>query len=576
MPGLRTPVVEPCKDGHVVMTLVLGAQGNFGFGAAMKWTAEAGALDADLCDRDWSKWLEDIPAGNLSVEDAARGSGQMLEFLKTKTKAEIQEQAVARKLLIAPAYTASDLYADPQLAAREYWTDVAGTLHPGAFARLSKTPIVYRSPAPRLGADQALVESTDREPSVRIVEARKERTSIFEGLKVADLGWIAAGPLITKDLANLGATVVSLESETRLDTLRFIPPYKDGAFHVDGGHPFANMNQSKYGVACNHAVPESKPIVERILDWADVVVENFTPETAERLGFGWKQVHARRPEVVMLSTCMRGQTGPEAKHTGFGLHGAALGGFLACTGWPDRAPQPPWGAYTDFISPRYALSALGAALLHRDATGEGQYIDVSQIEASIHFLEPMLLDYHVNGRQLERPGMASERAAPHGVFATQGTERYLAIGVETAEQWRALQGHVPPLADLGEGLDELAARRERCDEIEESLRGWCADQDGPELAQKLRGAGVPAYPVLRAKDLRSDPQLVDRGFFIELDHPQIGRACFDGAVTLFSETPAHPTHAGPGMGQHTWEALRDILGFSEEEITAFAEAGALS
>lgn len=576
MPGLPNPVVAPCKDGHVVMTLVLGAQGNHGFGQAMKWAEEAGVLDSDLCGREWSSWLDDLPAGRLSVEDAARGLGQLLDFLSSQTKSQIQEQAVARKMLIAPAYTAADLYADPQLASRDFWQDVQGLRYAGPFAQLSRTPIRYRAAAPELAADQELLDSLARRPRVLVRESGRERRPIFEGLKVADLGWIAAGPLITKDLANLGATVVSVESESRLDTLRFIPPWKDDIPHVDGGHPFANMNQSKYGIACNHAVPESKLVLERILAWADVVVENFTPGTAERLGFGWEQVRARRPDALMLSTCMRGQTGPEATHTGFGIQGAALAGYVACTGWPDRPPQPPWGAYTDFISPRYALAALGAALLHRDRTGEGQYIDVSQVEASIHSIEPMLLDYQVNGRTLERPGLTCARACPHCVLATRGTERYLAIAVETPAQWQGLREVVPGVRALGDGLDALAERTARRWEIEDELRRWAAQEPAPAAAQRLRDAGVPAYVVLRASDLHADPQLAARGFFVELDHPHIGRSRFDGAVTLFSETPMRPTHAGPTLGQHTWEALRDVLGFDEDEIANLAAAQALT
>ncbi|MBW2270562.1 MAG: CoA transferase [Deltaproteobacteria bacterium] len=571
-PGVRNPVIEPCKDGHVAITFVIGAQGNYGFGQVMKWAAEEEALDEDLRDRDWSTWLEDMANETLAVPDAARGLDQVLAFLKTKTKAEIQQQAVRRKLLIAPAYTAEDLYGDSQLAARDFWQEIDGTLHPGAFAKLSRTPIVYRRAAPALGQDQALVDDVDREPRLHLHEGHSERRGVFDGLKVADFGWIAAGPLITKDLANLGATVLSFESQNRLDTLRFLPPWKGGAPNVNAGHTYANMNQSKFGVACDYSVAESRAVIERAIDWADVVVENYTPGTAARLGFGWERVRAQRPDAVMLSTCMRGQTGPEAKHTGFGLHGAALGGFIAITGWPDRKPQAPWGAYTDFIAPRYALSALGAALVHRDATGEGQYIDISQIEAALHFLEPMLLDCNVNGRVFERPGMFSPRACPHGVFATRGTERYLALAVETPEQWRALQSAVPGL----DGDASLSARRSAQAEIDATLTAWCAAQDGPNASQRLRDAGVPAYMVLRARDLRQDPQLVAREFYVELDHAELGRMCFDGAVTQFSATPMRPTHAGPTIGQHTWEVLRDRLGFSEEEIADLAAAGALS
>jgi crotonobetainyl-CoA:carnitine CoA-transferase CaiB-like acyl-CoA transferase len=577
-PGLRNPVIEPCKDGHVAMTLVLGAQGNHGFGQAMRWAAEEEALDADLRERDWSTWLDDMANESLAVDDAIRGLGQLLDLLKTKTKAEIQAEAVARKMLIAPAYTPAELYADPQLAARDYWVDVDGLRHPGPFAKLSRTPIRYRRPAPRLGQDQSLVDAPARPPLLLSVAGERtppphDGRGLFDGLKVADLGWIAAGPLITKDLANLGATVIRVESESRIDTLRFIPPFK-GDPGITTGHTHANMNQSKLGLALDYSVPKSRDVIARILDWADVVVENYTPGTAARLGFGWEQVHARRPDAVMLSTCMRGQSGPEARHTGFGLHGAALGGFIAITGWPDLPPQLPWGAYTDFISPRYALGALGAALFHRDRTGEGQHIDLSQIEAAIHLLEPLLLDARANGGSFERPGLRSDRACPNGVFPVAGTERYIAVSVETASQWRALRGVVPGLPE--EDLDALAQRQARRDELEAALATWCAGQDGPQAAEDLRRAGVPAYLVQRATDLTRDPRLQARGFYIELEHAEMGRDLYDGATTIFSSTPARPAGAGPTIGQHTMQVLRDVLGFDEEAIADLAAAGALS
>ncbi|MEE2677363.1 MAG: CoA transferase [Myxococcota bacterium] len=574
VPGVRLPVVEPCKDGHVGTTFVVGAQGNHGFGEAMRWAEEAGAIDADIAGRDWSAWLTDVGEGTLSAEDAKRGLTQLLAFLETKTKTEIHARAVARKMLIAPAYTTADLLVDPQLNARNFWTEVSGVLHAGPFARLSGTPIAYRRHAPTLGQDQHLAGDARRRPAVPPIRVRSERTTLFDGLKVADVGWIAAGPLISAALANLGATVIRGESEARLDTLRVIPPFLNPEDPINTGHPMANMNQSKLGFACNYSLDAAREIVNRIIDWADVIIENYRPGTAERLGFGWQQVRARRPDVVMLSTCMRGQTGPETDHTGFGLHGACLAGLTAITGWPDRSPQTPWGAYTDFISPRFALAALGAALHHRDRTGEGQYIDLSQVESSIHFISPAVLDYVVNGRVLDRAAMNSERACPHGVFETRGTARFLAIAVETPEQWDALKREVPGLS--GTGALGLSERLERKAELEALLAAWCAERDAFEAAQRLRDAGVPAYAVLRAGDLATDPQLVAREHFVELDHGAIGRTIFDGPPTRFSATPARPTHAGPLIGQHTLEVMRDILGYSEQEIAELAAKGALS
>lgn len=595
IPGLYLPSVEPCKDGFVAMVLVLAAQGATSFNNAMKWLGEQGGLDAELMQVDWMTWIQQIQAGKLSVEDGNRAVSALLAKFRTMTKAEIQAEAVRQKWLFSPIYLAPDLLTDPQLLARDYWTEVDGRKVPGPFARLSATPIRYERPAPKLGQDQHLVASTDRRPSLpaRPLDhpaqtagaptagpKRAPRRSIFEGLKVADFSWIAAGPLISKDLANLGATVLRVETEKRVDTLRFLPPWL-GQPGTTTGHTAANMNQSKLGVAIDFTTKEGLAVAHRMAEWADVVVENFTPGTAERLGLDYATLRKKNPSLVMLYTCMRGQTGPERAHTGFGIHGASLGGFIGVTGWKDRKPNMPWGAYTDFISPRYALSALCAALHHRDKTGEGQVIDVSQIEASIHYLAPTVLDYQTTGRILDRAGHDSEWGCPHGVYRTKEHERFVALETRTAEQWHALCTVVPGLAALAAGpegaalaqIDHRIARRAELDAI---LVEWARDQACFDAADRLRSAGVPAYVPLRAIDFHGDPQLAARKFFIELPHKGFGKSTFDGAVTLFSDLPARPTHAGPLIGEHTFEVLRDVLGYAEDEIADMAAAGALS
>ncbi len=221
--GVRNPVVEPCADGFVVMTFVLGAQGNAAFAAAIRWLEDEGVLDEDLCGRDWEPWIDEMKTGELPVEMGARAMRAVLDFLKTKTKAEIHARSVTDKLLIAPANNAKDLLADPQLLARDFWVDVDGLPLPGPFAVLSETPIVYRGGAPVLGADQGLLESIPEpvQPAPAAIHT-EPRSGVFAGLKVADLTWMAAGPLITRELANHGATVVHAETMTRVDTMRWL------------------------------------------------------------------------------------------------------------------------------------------------------------------------------------------------------------------------------------------------------------------------------------------------------------------------------------------------------------------
>jgi crotonobetainyl-CoA:carnitine CoA-transferase CaiB-like acyl-CoA transferase len=508
-----------------------------------------------------------------------RAFDQFVAFLATRSKTDVQERALAGKWLIGPVWTTADLLVDPQLAARDYWTEVDGDTLPGPFVKMSRTPIVYRAAAPAIGEDQSLLESADRKPSIpsSVSLSKAPRASIFEGLKVADFAWVAALPLLSKDLANLGATVVKVESESFVDPLRMLPPWKGGVPDVSASWAPADFNQSKLDLALDLSTQEAREVALRLVDWADVVTESFTAGSAERLGLDYESLRKRKPELIMVSSCMRGQTGPERGYTGFGLQGAGLAGFVGMTGWPDRLPSGPWGAYTDFISPRFSLAALGAALHHRDRTGEGQYIDQAQIESAMHFLTPALLDHSVNGRIIDRPGLDSDRACPHGVFATLGQERYVAIATETAAQWRTLCARVPGLDSFASAEhDELGARISRKRELEAPLAAWCAEQEPFAMAASLRESGVPAYVVMRSSDLLEDPQLLAREYFVELDHDVLGRVRYDGAVTTFSETPSAPSHAGPTIGQHSFEVLTEILGYRDDEVAELAAAGALT
>ena len=582
VPGLDLRRMIEAVDGHTLVTMGVTRPQLTAVNETMRWMREDGVeLPGRLRWIDWDHWQEDFLDPAVTPEHTPQVSeaiGLAVDFLRTKTKRQLHERAVASGALYAPIHTAVDLLADPQLEDRGYWTEVGGRPHPGPFARLGRTPLRDDRAAPALGEANALPgEPRAPAPPARAGEAAAgRRMRPFEGLRVADFSWFGVGPLIAKGLADHGATVVHVESETRLDNLRMAPPAKDGIRGINRSQFFADFNSSKLGITLDLASEGGRTLARRLAGWADVVVESFTPGTMERHGLDWESLREGRADLVMLRTCLRGQTGPEAAYTGFGMQGSALSGIHGVTGWPDRAPCGPHGAYTDLINPRFGLAAVAAALHERARSGQGQLIDLAQIEAAIHFVAPLVLDYAVNGRVAPPAGHDSATACPHGVYAVAGVERYIAIACETAQQWRALRDLAGLEGFDSPALDTYEGRRAARGRIDEALRGWCAGQDGHALAARLKAAGAPASAVLRPSDLYHDAQLAHRGFFVTLEHPVMGPTPYDGLATIFSETPGVLSKAAPLLGEDTHHVLTELLGLSAAEVAEFAAAGALT
>jgi len=390
---------------------------------------------------------------------------------------------------------------------------------------------------------------------------------MFDGLRVLELGSGAAGPVATRYLAEQGARVVRIESAKRPDFLRVLFLTKDSKFGLDGSPLYVLLNPDKESVSINMATPEGVALAKRLVAWADVVCENFSPGVMAKWGLDFDGVRALRPDALLVSGCLFGQTGPQRRYPGFGGQGSAIAGFNHLTGWPDREAHGPYGTITDSLSPRYVAVALVAALLERRRTGRGRHIDLSQIESAVYSLSEMIVRQSANGETETRRGNRSERAAPHGVYPCRGNDRWIAIAVESDDDWRALVaalGALPWASDAK--LEAVAGRLAAESEIDARLSVFTREHEAFALAERLQAAGVPAGPVQSFADLLDDPQLAHRGHFVALRHAHLGELLFERSGVRLSASPGGYRRAGPDLGEHNRQVLGGVLGLCDDEI----------
>jgi len=391
----------------------------------------------------------------------------------------------------------------------------------------------------------------------------------FEGIHVLDFSWVGVGPISTKYLADNGAEVIRVESVSRLDVLRIAPPWKDGQPGPNNSQFFASFNTSKKGITLDLSKPKARELILRLVPWADIVSESFTPKAMRNWGLDFEHLRAIKSDLIMFSTCMQGQTGPNAMYPGFGQLAAALSGFYYISGYGEgQPPAPPYGAYSDFVAPRLLTSALIAALDYKRRTGKGQYIDMSQYEAALHNLSPAIIDYFATGRTLGPRGNESHRYAPHGAYrcADEGSEdRWIAIAVANDQEWKSMC-QVFGVADADGRFSTQLLRIEHRAELDKFVGNLTRGHQASELTAKLQAAGVAAYPVQNCVDLHQDENLEAFDFWHWLEHKQMGPSPYEGLSHRMSRTPGELRSAAPVLGQHNDEVFRGMLGLTREEI----------
>ena len=379
---------------------------------------------------------------------------------------------------------------------------------------------------------------------------------LLEGVRVVDFTWHLTGPLTTKALSDAGAEVIRVESRKRPDIQRMGSKY--GSFN--------QYNTGKLGVTLNVATPEGLELCKRLIARADVVVENFAGGAIQRMGLGYEVLRKIKPDIIMLSSCMQGQTGPHAKHPGSGHKLTALAGFDHIMGWPDREPGYN-GAYTDFLAPRMNIIAILAALEYKRQTGKGQYLDMSQYENSIHFLSAMVLEYSVNHRTPARMGNKCEYAAPYNAYRCLGEDRWCAIAVMDDAEWASFCKVIgSPDWTTEERFTTLLGRKEHEEDLDRLINEWTGVRTAEDVMNLMQQAGVPAGIVETGEDiLDKDPQFRHRHTFVDLEHPEGGRYRTQTGPHCLLSKAEWTMRRAPRLGEHNEQVFKGVLGLSDAE-----------
>jgi crotonobetainyl-CoA:carnitine CoA-transferase CaiB-like acyl-CoA transferase len=401
---------------------------------------------------------------------------------------------------------------------------------------------------------------------------------VFQGIKVAEFAWVVVGPSSSRYLAEHGATVVKIESHKRMDTLRSSSPFANNKPTPDSSMFFGRHNPDKYSVSLDLQHPNGKQLAWKLIEWADIVTESFSPGTMEKMGFGYEAVSKVKPDVIYLSSSMQGRGGPHSSYAGYGMNAVNLCGFTEVSGSPNGPPSAPYGAYTDYICARFNALALIAALDHRRKTGKGQYIEQSQFETAIHFLSPPIMDYQVNARVTQRRGNRVPNAAPHGVFPCRGDDNWIAVSVLTDQQWENFcQAIGNPDLSVQQEYTTLAARKRNEDRLDKLISDWTIRHTREQVEEILQNAGVAASIVAKPVDVYSDPQLQHRQYWIPLNHAEMGEQMYDmQSCFILSKNPRQIKSPPPCLGEHNEYVFKELLKMTDEEIAEHIVDGSIT
>ena len=572
--------------------------GKYGFGPRTVVPCADGWMHVNfLEDAQWERLVELLGNPAWAREDVfkdryLRGANAdalepMLSELTAKWKtADLFQAAQAKRIPVAPVNQAADVYADPQLRARDFFAPLplpssapAGVEVPTAPFKSTGMTFRLSSPAPELGQHNVEILSgarwgAEQPDNAAPIEQRKTNAGPLSGVRILDFSWVWAGPYCTLQLAYLGAEVIRIESSKRLCATRCLPPFAGGIQGPNRAGPFNQWNHNKFSVELNLSRPEAVAIACELVRHCDVAIENFAPGVIDRMGLGYEVLRRHQPDLIMMSMSGYGRTGPRSRFVNYGPQLGAHSGLLSATGYPGDRPREAAIAYSDPASGLFATYLINAALVQKARTGQGQYIDLSMLEVLEMLLPEVLLEYGMTGRNPGFIGNHDPVMCPHNCYKALGdAESWVTIAVGSEPEWRALCRAMdqPSLAD-DPRFAGAAMRKRHEEEVDRIISQWTAQRDRWETTELLQSHGVAAFPTLNNKDLAEDHHISERGFVVEVDHPEGGTLRESGVPWTMSATPCRVLRAAPSLGANTEEVLSRLLGYSTDKIAALRQA----
>ena len=394
----------------------------------------------------------------------------------------------------------------------------------------------------------------------------------LEGVRITEFTSAWAGPYATCLLALLGAEIIKVETQKRLDHSRYTS-FSTGQRFSDPNQSsvFNSINLNKLSVTLNLKKPKAVEIAKRLVKISHVTMENMRPGKIAKLGLGYEVLKEVKPDIIYLSSSACGQTGREREYVGYAPTFAALGGASYITGYEDWPPSNLMGAI-DLRSATTSSVAILLALCHHQRTGQGQYIDLASQETITALIGETLMDYIMNQRVRMRRGNRDQGMAPHNCYRCRGKEKWISIAVASEEEWQGLcRAMGQPELARDERFSDPDRRFENQEELDRIISEWTKDKDYYEVMETLQGAGVAAAPSLSSEGLFHDPHLKARGIFTQVEHPVLGDDWVITPPWRLSETPAGIHRHAPLLGEHTEQIFGGLLGMSPEEIRELQE-----